>query len=68
MAHESTSHPGWEEGWAVVKGSPHRWEFAGIYDTEAEAKSACEAKGDGYTVRWGTYNRAEKDFVTGDPD
>ena len=68
MAHASTRHPGWQEGWAVVRGSPHRWDFAGIYDTEDEAKAACDAKGDGYTVRWGFYYPETKDFVTGDPD
>jgi len=68
MAHASSIHPGWEEGWAVVKGAPHRWHFAGIYDTPEEAQAACAALGEGYTVRWGTYNAAENDFVTGDPD
>jgi hypothetical protein len=68
MAHASTRHPGWLEGWAVVKGSPTRWEFVGIYDTEEEARASREAQRDGYTVRWGFYYPQTKDFVTGDPD
>lgn len=68
MAHASSIHPGWEAGWAVVRGAPHRWEVAGLYDSEDEARAACAAKGRGYTVRWGSYNAADKDFVTGDPE
>jgi hypothetical protein len=68
MVHASISHPGWQEGWAVVKGSPHRWSFAGIYNTEAEAETALAAKGEDYTVRWGLYYPPTDEFVTGDPD
>ena len=68
MVHRSSTHPGWVEGWAVVRGSPRRWEIAGVYDTEAEAQAARAAKGDGYTVRWGSYCAADNDFVTGDPE
>jgi hypothetical protein len=68
MTHQSSIHPGWEEGWAIVNGAPHRWKVVGIYDTRQEAEAACTEKGDGFTVRWGAYNREEDDFVTGDPD
>jgi hypothetical protein len=61
-------YPGWEQGWAVVKGIPDHWTVDGVYDTEDEAKAACAAKGAGYEVRWGSYDPKTKDFVTGDPD
>lgn len=68
MAHQSSIHRGWVEGWAVVRGGPRRWKVAGIHDTQAEAQTACAEKGDAYTVRWGSYCAADDDFVTGDPE
>jgi len=63
-----TDQHGYEQGWAVIKGVPDHWQVAGIYDDEDEAKAACARQGEGYSVRWGSYNPKTKDFVTGDPD
>jgi hypothetical protein len=68
MLETDPRYPGYEQGWAVIKGTPDHWQVAGIYGTQAEAQAACTAEGAGYQVRWGSYNPQSKDFITGDPD
>jgi hypothetical protein len=69
MIQTDPRYPGYEQGWAVIKGVPDRWHVAGIYGTREEAQTACAAQdGGGWEVRWGSYNPSTKDFVTGDPD
>jgi len=61
----SETHPGWVNGWGVVKGQPPRWQFAGIYATHDEANEAAAEAGDGYYARWGAYNSGSKEFTSG---
>ena len=59
------THPGWVNGWGVVKGQPPKWQFAGIYSTHAEANEAAAEAGEGYYARWGAYNNGSKEFTSG---
>jgi len=66
MRQTDTRHPGWVQGWAVVKGEWPAREFGGIYETRAEAQSQAERKGRGWGVRWGAYDQERDDFISGD--
>jgi hypothetical protein len=59
------THPGWVNGWGVVKGRPPKWQFAGIYETHAAADEAAAKAGEGYYARWGGYNARTKEFTSG---
>ena len=59
------SHPGWVNGWGVVKGRQPGWQFAGIYATHAEADLAAAQAGEGYYARWGGYNAQTEEFISG---
>jgi hypothetical protein len=59
------THPGWVNGWGVVKGQPPKWQFAGIYGTHAEADEAAAKAGEGYYARWGGYSEHTKEFISG---
>jgi len=59
------THPGWVNGWGVVKGQPPKWQFAGIYATHAEANEAAATAGEGHYARWGAYNQGSKEFTSG---
>jgi hypothetical protein len=59
------THPGWINGWGVVKGQPPKWQYAGIYATHAEANEAAATAGEGYYARWGAYNEGSKEFTSG---
>jgi hypothetical protein len=61
----AAQHAHWVLGWGVVKGQPPRWQFAGIYETHAEADEAAAAAGEGYYARWGSYNQGSKEFTSG---
>ncbi|HWB50692.1 MAG TPA: hypothetical protein VG651_16405 [Stellaceae bacterium] len=61
----AAQHADWVLGWGVVKGQPPRWEFAGIYETHAEASEAAAAAGEGYYARWGSYNQGSQEFTSG---
>jgi hypothetical protein len=61
----AAQHADWVLGWGVVKGQPPRWQFAGIYETHAEADEAAAAAGEGYYARWGSYNRGSEEFTSG---
>jgi hypothetical protein len=58
-------HPGWVQGWGVVKGQPPRWQLAGVYESHAEANEAVAEAGEGYYARWGSYNEQTKEFTSG---
>ncbi|HXO03679.1 MAG TPA: hypothetical protein VN900_16575 [Stellaceae bacterium] len=62
---KDTTHPGWVNGWAVVKGQPPKWQVIGIYESHAEAVEAAAEAGEGYYARWGGYNTQTKDFTSG---
>jgi hypothetical protein len=40
--------------------------FVGVFETRAEAETAAREAGEGYEIRWGSYDEREQDFVTGD--
>lgn len=61
----TAQHTGWVQGWGVVKGRPPSWQFAGIYETHAEADEAAAKAGDGYYARWGSYNFGSREFTSG---
>jgi len=61
----TTQQADWVVGWGVVKGQPPRWEFAGIYQSHAEAAAAAAAAGEGYYARWGSYNAGSREFTSG---
>lgn len=48
-------------GWGVVRNAP--WHFAGIYTTEAEAKSKAADMGQGYEVHYGENREGSDDFI-----
>lgn len=58
-------HPDWVRGWAVVKGDPPEWEFAGIYETRAEAEAATVEAGEDFHAHSGAYNRERGQFISG---
>jgi hypothetical protein len=66
--HENFDHPGWAQGWGVIKGPPEDREFAGIFVDQAAAETAAANAGPGFEVRWGSYSENEQDFITGDSD
>jgi hypothetical protein len=61
----TAQHAGWVQGWGVVKGQPPWWQFAGIYETHAEADEAAAKAGEGYYARWGSYNERAQEFLSG---
>ena len=61
-----TDHPGWVQGWGVIKGPPDDREFVGIFLTREDAEAAARAAGPGFEARWGSYSESEQDFNTGD--
>lgn len=65
MLQHDPMRPGWVQGWGVVKGEEPTWHFVGIYGTRAEAEEAAAKAGDGYITRWGGYNEATKEFISG---
>jgi hypothetical protein len=65
---QDLDHPGWVQGWGVIKGPPHDREFAGLFASRAAADAAAAGAGAGFEARWGSYSPEERDFVTGDTD
>ena len=66
MRQVDARHPGWVQGWAVVKGDWPNREFGAIYESRDEAHSEAARRGRGWEVRWGNYNSELDDFVSGD--
>ena len=48
-------------GWGVVRGAP--WDFAGIYDTEAEANAKAREMGPEYEVHYGKNQKGTDNFI-----
>jgi hypothetical protein len=48
-------------GWGVVRNSP--WHFAGIFETESEAKARAAELGEGYEVHYGDNREGTDDFI-----
>ncbi|HVC54041.1 MAG TPA: hypothetical protein VND87_18625 [Stellaceae bacterium] len=67
MLQTDPRYPGWVQGWGVIKGESPDWTCFGAYGTRQEALDATVQAGQGYTVRWGSYNESSKQFVSGDP-
>lgn len=65
FGHDPT-YPGWVQGWGVIKGPPEDREFAGMFASRAEAEAAAVKAGPGFEPRWGSYDPANKDYITGD--
>jgi hypothetical protein len=53
------------QGWGVVEGDSPNWNFAGVFETLQEARTAAAHAGPGYEVRWGSYDQRDKAFVSG---
>jgi hypothetical protein len=66
MLQTDPMHPGWVQGWGVVKGEPPNWEFAGIFGEKDEADAAAAKAGAGYYARWGSYEEDSKQFISGE--
>ena len=65
---QDLDHPGWVQGWGVIKGPPDEREFAGLFTTREAAEAPASETGPGFEPRWGSYSPDEQDFVTGDTD
>jgi hypothetical protein len=61
-------HPGWVQGWGVIKGPPRDREFAGIFVERDSAEAAAAKAGPGFAARWGSYNASTQDYITGDTE
>jgi hypothetical protein len=61
-----STHPGWVQGWGVIKGPPEDREFAGMFASRDAAEMAAVKAGPGFEVRWGSYDPENKDYITGD--
>jgi hypothetical protein len=67
MLHSTARYPGWVQGWTVFKGGGWRGpKIVGVYETREEAEDAARKAGEGYEVRWGSYEEDRKEIVTGD--
>lgn len=65
MLHADLRYPGWVQGWGVVERDSANWNFAGVFQTLQEARTAAAHAGPGYEVRWGSYDQRASDFVSG---
>ena len=65
---QDLDHPGWVQGWGVIKGPPDDRQFAGLFASRDAADAAAAKAGSGFEARWGSYSPEERDFVTGDTD
>ncbi len=65
MLQSNTMHPGWVQGWGVVKGESPNWEFSGIFETREAAEATAAAAGPGFYTRWGGYNGDADEFISG---
>ena len=61
-----STHPGWVQGWGVIKGPPEEREFAGMFGSRDDAEEAALKAGVGFEVRWGSFDQDNNDYVTGD--
>ena len=65
MLQSSPTHPGWVQGWGVLKGDAPAWEFSGIFENREDAEAAAVKAGSGFYTRWGGYNEDTKEFLSG---
>jgi hypothetical protein len=65
MIQPNQTHPGWVQGWGVIKGESPDWEFSGIFENRPDAEAAAVKAGAGFYTRWGGYNEDSKEFISG---
>ena len=61
-----SEHPGWVQGWGVIKGPPEDREFAGMFASRDDAEAAAVKAGSGFEARWGSYDSDNNEYITGD--
>lgn len=54
---------GWVLGWGVVNKTT--WHFVDIYPSKEAAEAEAEARGDNYTIDYGSHRLGTDDFIGG---